>query len=263
MDLALKNKVALVAGASQGLGYAIALALAREGARVAICSRDVQRIEAAAKQIHAETGVTVLPIAADLTQHDDIARCVERVITEWNTIHITVTNAGGSPSRRFMEVTPEEWQQAINLTLMSVITLSKNVIPHMQKQQWGRLIHLCSGSVRNPIPNLVLSNSLRAAVVALSKTQANELAADDILVNSILTGWIKTSRTDELLKARAVREGISSEQAYATREAFIPLKRIGRPEELADVVTFLASERASFLTGTAVTVDGGETPYPF
>ncbi len=263
MELGLKNKVALVGGASQGLGYAIALVLAREGAQVAICSRDQTRIETAAKKIQAESGATVLPIVADLTQLADISRCVDLVAEKLGTIHIAITNVGGPPSKRFVEVSPDEWQKAVSNTLFSAVNLSAKVIPLMQKQRWGRIIHLCSHSVREPIPNLVLSNSLRAAVVALGKTQANELASDGILVNSVLTGWVQTSRTGEILRARAEREGISVEQAFSAREACIPLKRIGQPEELANAVAFLASERASYITGTALTVDGGETRYPF
>jgi 3-oxoacyl-[acyl-carrier protein] reductase len=263
MKLGLENKIALIAGASKGLGYATALSLAQEGANVAICARDADRVATAAKTIQQKTGVKVFAMAIDVTRAEEVTRWVNAAAEKFGAIHICVTNTGGPPSMLFTEIDDEQWQRAINLTLLSAIRLSRAVIPFMQKQQWGRIIHLCSYSVKNLVPNLILSNSIRSAVVALGKTQAEELAAQNILVNSVLPGWADTERVGELMQARAQKQSISVEQAYAARQAAVPLKRMARPEEIADAVTFLASERASFITGTTLTVDGGETRFPF
>lgn len=263
MDLGLRGKVALVAGASEGLGFAIAKEFAREGAKVAICSRDLKKINKAAELIRNETGAEVMAAAADLTQPKEINDWVQAVATQWNTIHICITNTGGPPASTFIDTTDEQWQNAVNLTLMSAVRLSRAVIPFMQKQKWGRIIHVCSASVKNPIPNLIFSNSIRAAVVALGKTQSNELGGDGILVNSLLPGWTRTERTNLIMEARAKAANRTIEESYQDREVSIPIKRIATPEEIAAPVVFLASEKASFITGIALTVDGGETRVPF
>ncbi|CAN5434823.1 SDR family oxidoreductase [soil metagenome] len=263
MDLGLKNKVALVAGASKGLGYATALAFAKEGARVVICSRDADRINSAAATLHAETGAEILALTADVNQPADITHLIEQIITKFGSLHICVTNAGGPPSAPFMQIDDAQWQQACNQTLMSAVRMSRAVIPQMQKQQWGRIIHVASFSVKEPMVNLVLSNSIRSAVVALGKTQADELGADGILVNSVLPGWTATERSQALLKAHAEQQNISLEEMYDKKLTSIPLKRLGKPEEFAAAVVFLASERASFITGVALAVDGGQSRFPF
>lgn len=263
MKLGLENKVALIAGASKGLGLATALSFAREGARVAICARDENRIKQAAEKIHQETGAEVLAVTADVAQQEGPAHFVKTAYEKFGAIHICITNTGGPPSMPFLEIDDEQWQRAFDLTLMSAIRLSRAVVPFMQKQHWGRIVHLCSISVNNPIPNLTLSNTIRPAVVALAKTQADQLGHHNILVNSLLTGWTETERTQELLQAHANRQNISTEAVYLARQKTIPLNRMGHPEEVADAVVFLASERASFITGTTLAVDGGETRFPF
>jgi 3-oxoacyl-[acyl-carrier protein] reductase len=263
MDLGLKDKVALVAGASKGLGYAAARSLVREGVRVAICSRDALRIESAAEALHRETDAPVFAAVVDVTRAEEITRWVNGVAERFGTIHICVTNTGGPPSMPFVDLDDALWQAWLNQTLMSAVRLARAVIPYMQKQKWGRIIHLASYSVKNPVPNLMLSNSIRSAVVALGKTQADELAADGILVNCVLPGWTETERVGELMEARAKRESISVAEAFARLRATIPVKRLGRPEELGDAVAFLASERASYITGVALTVDGGGSRFPF
>lgn len=264
MDLGLKNKIVIVSGASQGLGFASALSFAREGAKVAMCSRKKDRIELAADKIKAEVpGADVLALTADMTAALSIQQFVYQVIEKWGSIHVCITNTGGPPSIQFMEATDEIWQQSFNLTLMSAVRLSRAVIPAMQQQHWGRIIHICSASVKNPIPNLLMSNAIRSAVVAMSKTQSNELASDNILVNCLLPGWTDTERVTEIMGAKAKYQQISVEEAYTLRKNMIPLKRMGTPAEIADSVVFLASERASFITGTILTVDGGETRVPF
>ena len=263
MNLELKNKIVLIAGASQGIGYATALAFAREGARIAICSRDQNKIDAAAEKIRQETNAEVLAQAVDLTQAEAIQSWVESVSKQFKTIHICITNVGGPPKGAFVDLDDKQWQEAFDLTLMSAVRLSRAVIPTMKAQKWGRIIHLCSSSVRNPIPKLGLSNSIRAAVVALAKTQADELAKDNILVNSILTGWTRTERTNQLLETVAKSENINLEEVIAQRQSVIPLGRMGKPEEIAAPILFLSSAGASFITGSTITVDGGESRFPF
>lgn len=263
MELGLKDKVALVAGASKGLGKAVALGLAREGAHVAIISRDQKRIDLAAKVIHDATGAQVLAIAADVMRAQDIQRSVDETVKRFGTIHILVTNAGGPPPAAFMALTEEQWQNAIEQTLMSAVRLSRAAIPFMQKQKWGRILHISSYSVKHPIENLMLSNSIRSAVVGLSKTQAIELSKDGILVNSILPGWTLTQRVDQLMNDRAARSNMSVRDELAKIEKEIPLGRMGTPEEFANVVVFLASECASYVNGVALPIDGGATRTPF
>ncbi|MBI5303952.1 MAG: SDR family oxidoreductase [Chloroflexi bacterium] len=263
MNLGLEGKIALVAGASKGLGKAVALGLAREGAHIAIISRDHARIETAAQSIRDATSAHVLAITADVTRIEDIQRAVDETVKKFGTIHILVTNAGGPPPAAFMALTDEQWQSAVNLTLMSAVRLSHAVVPLMQKQKWGRIIHLGSYSVKHPVDNLMLSNSIRAAVVGLGKTQAMELAKDGILVNSILPGWTVTERVEQLLQDRAARNQTSVRDEFAKIEKEIPLGRMGRSEELANVVVFLASECASYVNGVAFQVDGGATRTAF
>jgi 3-oxoacyl-[acyl-carrier protein] reductase len=263
MNLELNNKIALIAGASQGIGYATALAFAREGAHIAICSRDRNNIEEAAEKIRQETQAKVLANVVDLKQATAIQTWVDDALKHFGTIHVCITNAGGPPHGAFMELGDTQWYNAVELTLLSAVRLSRAVIPIMQKQHWGRIIHLCSASVRNPIPHLGLSNSIRSAVVALAKTQADELAKDNILVNSLLTGWTRTERVNELMLARAKQEQVKIEEVIAKRQAVIPLHRMAKPEEIAAPIVFLSSARASFITGSSITVDGGESRFPF
>lgn len=263
MNLNLKDKVVLIAGASQGIGFAIARAFAQEGARVAIGARDYNKINEAANKIRHETQAEVLADVVDVTNAEAIHTWVNKVAETFGTIHVCVTNTGGPPRGVFTELQDQDWQQGMDLTLMSAVRLSRAVLPFMQQQQWGRIIHMCSISVRNPIPNLLISNALRSAVVALSKSQADQFATDNILVNSILTGWTHTEHVDHLMKQRAAEQNISLEDMIATRVAAVPLRRLAKPEEVANPVVFLASEQASFITGTTLTIDGGESRFPF
>jgi len=263
MDLGLKNKIAFVAGASKGLGKAVALGLAREGAHVAIVSRDATRVNAAANDIRQATGANVLAITADVTRADEIERAISETVAAFGTIHILVTNAGGPPPGAFVALSEEQWQSAINLTLMSAVRMSRAVVPMMQKQKWGRILHISSYSVKHPVENLMLSNSIRAAVVGLGKTQAIELAKDGILVNSILPGWTATERVENLMRDRAARSGRTPQDETGMIEKDIPLGRLGKPEEFANVVVFLASECASYVNGVALAVDGGVTRTAF
>ncbi len=257
MDLHLTNRVALVAAASQGLGFATALQLAREGALVAICSRTEAHIDAAVDAIQAETGQRVLGLRADVTRPEDIETLIERVVEEYGGLDILVTNAGGPPPGAFETITDEQWLDAINLTLMSAVRLIRTALPHLRLSTAPSVLTITSISVKQPITNLILSNSIRLAVIGLTKTLALELGAEGIRFNSILPGWTETERVHNLLRARAEKNQTSLEEEVAKQASQSPFKRMATPEEFARVAAFLCSPAASYLTGTMISVDGG------
>ncbi len=257
MDLGLKGKIALVAAASQGLGRAVAEELAAEGASLILCARHDAALQETCAAIEKAHGTPVLGLATDVADPTAIARLVEAGRARFGRIDILVTNAGGPPAGTFDTLSAVQWEAATHLLLTSVVELTRAVLPGMQARGWGRILNITSISVKQPVANLMLSNSLRAAVTGMARTLATEVAAQGITVNNILPGYTRTERVVGLAEAAAAREGITSAEATARWEAEIPMRRLGEPREFAALAAFLCSERASYITGTSVPVDGG------
>jgi 3-oxoacyl-[acyl-carrier protein] reductase len=257
MDLGLKDKVALVAAASRGLGKAVAQEFAQEGAHVAICARAEDVLRATALEIAVDTWGEVFPVVADVTNPEDIQRLVSAVKEHFGQIDILVNNAGGPPTGAFMDFDDEAWEAALRLNLMSTICLCRAVLPGMRARRWGRIVNMTSVSVKQPIDGFILSSTARSGVVAMAKTLANECAAQGITVNNVCPGWTLTDRVKTLAEERAAKEGKTVREVVDDYAADIPARRMGRPEDLAALVVFLASERAAHITGTTIQVDGG------
>jgi len=257
MELGLAGKVALVAASSRGLGRATAQALLDEGADVIINARHAEELTRVAEEMAARSAAQVLPIVADLSVASDVERLVREAMGAFGRVDVLVTNAGGPPPGTVADLTDEQWHSACELTLMSVVRLVAGVLPGMRERGWGRIINMTSISVKQPLPDLVLSNAIRAGVVGYAKTLATEVAADGVTVNNVCPGYTLTDRVSALAKARAEAQGIAASDVMATWEASIPAQRLGQPEELASLIAFLASERAAYVTGTTIQVDGG------
>jgi 3-oxoacyl-[acyl-carrier protein] reductase len=256
MTPTLTGKVALVTAASKGLGRATAMALAREGASVAICARGAEALEAAAGDVRAAGSGDVLALTADVAD-PAIGAIVDQTVERFGRLDILVTNTGGPRSGPFDTLTDADWHAAIESMLMSVVRLCRAAIPHMRARGGGRIIPITSISVKQPIENLMLSNAVRAAVTGFAKTLASEVARDGILVNCVAPGYTRTDRVLELAEAAAAREGVARETVLERTVKVVPMGRLGEPEEFANVIAFLASDRASFVTGTTIQVDGG------
>jgi 3-oxoacyl-[acyl-carrier protein] reductase len=257
MDLGIKDKVALVAAASTGLGRAVAEELAAEGASLILCARNEERLTTTANDIARITGVAVLAMPTDVTVSADIEKLVSAGLEKFGRIDILVTNAGGPPAGRFEQLSLDQWEAVTRLTLFSAIQLTRHVLPGMKERRWGRILNITSIAVKQPVENLMLSNSLRAAVTGFARTLANEVAADGITVNNILPGYTRTERVEELAQMMAQKQGIDASEFIAKWEQEIPMHRLGEPSEFAALAAFLVSERAAYITGTSVQVDGG------
>ena len=256
MDLGLNKRVAMVAAASKGLGRAIAESLAREGCRLSVCSRSTDNLDAVRHTIE-DLGGEVLAVACDVSNPDDLVRWFAATEATYGQVDILVTNTGGPPAAKFLKLSEEQWRTGIDSTLLNVVRLSRLVIPGMQERKWGRIVNITSLVAKQPMELLTISSTLRAGLSALTKTLADQVARDNILVNAVLPGHILTDRQVHLNEIRSKEQGITMEEYAARVEQSIPMGRFGRPQEIGDVVTFLCSEQASYVTGVSLQVDGG------
>ncbi len=257
MDLGLQGKCAFVAASSQGLGFATAMQLAKEGVNVALCARTEADLHKAAEKIRSETSVEVLIFPGDVTNTLDLDEIFHAIEEEWHRLDILVTNAGGPPAGTFDQIQPAQFREATDLNLQSTVEMVYRAIPLMRRHHWGRIVAITSLSVKQPVNNLILSNTARAGVVTFCKTVANSVAKDGITVNVVCPGHFKTQRSIELLRSWAKDSDFDVDEMEKQRSEEIPMKRYGEPQELADMITFLASDRAAYVTGTAIQVDGG------
>ena len=257
MDTGLKNRVAIVAASSQGIGRATAEAFAAEGCKVAMCARNEATLTQAAGAIRERYQTDVFAEALDVTNAQAVHNFVEKVVAQFGGVDICVTNAGGPPAKGFLAASNEEWQRAVELNFLSTVYFAKEVIPHMQKRHWGRIVTITSITTKQPVADLVLSNAVRAAVVGLVKSLANEFGKDGILVNNVGPGYTATDRLKDLAASRSQASGKTQQEIFDGWAADAPLKRLGEPREVADAIVWLASERASYITGQTILVDGG------
>ena len=257
MDFQIKNKTAIVCASSQGLGKAAALELASEGVNLVISSRNEETLLSVKKEIETLTNAKIVSVVADLNKPKDIDNLYAKANSELGPIDILVNNAGGPPPSNFDSLNDEDWLKAFNLTMMSSIRLSKLVLPDMKERNWGRIINISSVSVKTPVPGLFLSNSLRMGVLGWSKALSDEVAPKGVTVNSVCPGSTRTARITNIFQSQSEAMGKTIEEIESHAAANIPMLRIGEPKELAALIAFLASERASYMTGLAIQVDGG------
>ncbi len=257
MDLGLKDKTALVTGASAGLGYASALALAREGVKVAINSRSEDRLKRAAEAIEKEAGVAPFIIPGKLGEPGEAERIASQAKDKLGHIDILIGNAGGPPAGMFGDIAPDTWRQSAELTLHSAIDLTRAVLDDMRKAKWGRIIYITSIAVRQPVHNLIVSNTLRAGLTGFAKSISNQYGVDGITVNTVCPGYHSTERLTGLAEHEANAEGSTPEEIYERWAENTAVKKLGCPNDLGSVVAFLASQQASYITGAAIPVDGG------
>jgi 3-oxoacyl-[acyl-carrier protein] reductase len=257
MDYGLRNRSVIVAASSDGIARAAAAKFASEGAKVAMCARDAGRLNEAADAIRKQSSNEVIAEPFDVTDSAAVERFVERVAAQFGGVDVCVTNAGGPPAKMFLQTTTEEWERAYEMNFMSVVHFARAVIPWMQRGKWGRIVTITSMSVRQPIGDLIYSNAVRAGVLGLVKSLSNEFGKNGITVNNVGPGYTATARLQQLIKKRSADLGISEEEFTGRLGVETPLKRIGEPDEVADAIVWLASERASFITGQTLLVDGG------
>tara|TARA_Y100000588_G_C14227316_1_gene913757 strand:- start:125 stop:928 length:804 start_codon:yes stop_codon:yes gene_type:complete len=257
MDLGLKGRVAVIGGGSKGLGRACADSLAKEGADLVICSRSQGDLDRAAEEIRAESGAEVLTVAGDLSQLSDIQTLIRETVDRFGRIDILVNNSGGPPAGRAADTAEETWLQSIDMALLFFIRMSREAVPHMKTRGWGRIVNILASSVYQPIDNLVTSGVTRMGAVAYAKSLSDEVGRDNILVNNVAPGYLLTDRMMHIFETRSQEIGANVGDLLEAHSATIPVGRLGRPEELADLVTFLSSEKNSYTTGATILVDGG------
>ncbi|MHB1862530.1 MAG: SDR family oxidoreductase [Gemmatimonadaceae bacterium] len=257
MDLGLKDRVAIVAAASRGLGYAVAHELAAEGARVVICARSAEALDTARRGLVKATNGDVRAIVADLSTMEGIDAVAAEAERAYGPVDILVNNTGGPPSGPFEQHDWAAWQGAVDLLLRSSVELTRRVLPGMRVRRWGRVLNVTSIAVKQPVDGLILSNAIRAAVTGFARTLANEVARDGVTVNSILPGYTRTERVEQLARATAARDGVTEAEVLARFESQIPMRRLGEPREFGALAAFLVSERASYITAQSFAVDGG------
>jgi len=257
VELGLKNKVAIIAGSSEGMGRATAEAFAAAGANVALCARTEKKLNAAAEDIRKMHKVEVFAQPVDVTDFAAVEGFVAAVAKKFGRMDVCVANAGGPPPKNFLSISMDEWRKAVDLSFLSVVAFARSAIPHMQRNHWGRFVTITSTSVRQPIPDLILSSAVRPAVVGLVKSLAIEFGKDGITANNVAPGYTATERLKELAEVRALAAGITEQQIYEKWAADIPIRRLAKPEEIADTIVWLASDRAASITGQTILVDGG------
>ena len=257
VETGLEGRVAIVAASSQGIGLAAAEAFAAEGCRLAMCARNNQKLDAAAGEIRKKSGAEVFARALDVTDAAAVHDFTEAVARNFGSVDICVTNAGGPPAKGFLAASIEEWRQAVDANFLSAVYFAREAIPHMQRKHWGRIITLTSIATKQPVPDLVLSNAVRAAVVGLVRSLANEFGKDGITVNNVGPGYTATERLKELARGRSATLGKSEAEIFASWASDAAVKRVAEPREVADAIVWLASERASYITGQTILVDGG------
>lgn len=255
----LKGKVSIVTAASRGIGAGVASVLAREGSDLVIASRDSARLEKLARELEAKYGVSVVPVQADLTKREDVRRIAEAAIRHFGKVDVLAYNTGPPKPGAFMELSEEDWEYGVRLLLMSAVWITRDVLPHMVERRQGRLIYTTSSTLKQPIPTLTLSNVIRISLAGLVKTLAYQLGPYNILVNGIMQGYVDTERVREVAAARAQREERKVEEVIKEIEREVPLGRLAKPEEIGELVAFLASDKASYITGSLILIDGGRT----
>jgi len=256
MELGIKGRVAAVAGASRGLGFSIAKALGMEGCKVAMCSRDVSAINKACDELKA-LGIDAKAFAADVSIPEEAGRFIRNAAEEFGSLDILVTNAGGPPSMAFEAIDDAAWEEGFRLNLLSTISLIRAAIKPMKEKNWGRIINLTSIAVKQPIDGLIISNTIRSGVTGLAKSLSRELAPYNITVNNILPGYFLTSRVEQLAQTVSKAKAVPAEEIIETWKNDIPLKRLGDPDEIGHLAAFIASEKAAYITGTSIQIDGG------
>jgi 3-oxoacyl-[acyl-carrier protein] reductase len=257
MESGLRGKVALLTGASEGIARAAAEAFAAEGVRLAICSRNESKLRKCEEELRARHHAEVLARSLDVTNFSGVQAFVKELAERFGRIDICLANSGGPPAKNFLSIELDEWRRNIDLIFLSVVNLTKSVIPHMQKNGGGRFIAITSTSVKGPIPELIMSNAIRPAVVGLLKSLSIDFGKDNITINNVAPGYTATARLNELAGTRALAANVSVDKIREKWSEEIPLRRLAKPEEVADAIVWLASDRASYVTGQTILVDGG------